>query len=156
MVPNLLLATFIALSLPSAGCGEIDSDDVIKPVLLETRLRAEPGEPFRQADVELLLRLEAGGRVEGQTAALEYVRLFEGSHWRTNEPAVELRVEVPEETEEPFSAGETREVLLRGFSLNDDLLPYCGKSLRLLVAIRTSGLRSLLGASREVSIDCGD
>ncbi len=151
--PAHLLFVSLALSA-AASCSQLNAEDLIRPSISEARILADPGKPFDPADIDLVLVLEAGANARDQTASLEYARLFEGSAWRTNEPAVHLRVHLPEGSEEPFEAGERRELRLEGYTPNDMLVPYCDHELRLLLTIRTSGLHSLLGVTEDIEIEC--
>lgn len=151
---ELLLIGSMGLFL--IGCAELDAEDLVKPVVQEAGFQIDPARPFDSAEVTLVLRLEAGANVDQDVVRLAYVKLFDGSTWRTNEPAVQLRLAAPEGSDEPFDAGEVREVSLQGPVLNEQLTPYCGESLRLLITIRTTGAHSLLGATEDVLMDCGD
>ncbi len=129
---------------------------MVRPEIRDVSIQALLAEPWDSADVTLSLSLEAGENAGGKTVRLEYVRLFSGSSWRTNNPALELQLRLPDDTEKPFDSGEVREVCLEGYTPNDDLYPYCGQTMRLLIATRTSGAHEMAGAAADVLIECVD
>jgi hypothetical protein len=154
--PRLVAGLCVASLLSALACARLDADDLIRPELLEAALSADPAEPYERADVAIALRLEAGAQAEGKQFFLEWVRLFDGSGWRTTEPDVELRVVLPEGADAPFFAGEVREVVLQGYVPNADLSAHCGAAMRMMVASRTTGVHGLVGLTGDVTIDCAD